>query len=75
MLITEETRESTAKLLGGIGLIAIILGIFSETIEFGLALVVAVFFWMLADVFKTWIKIDKINDKNIFQNGKAWSCK
>ncbi len=73
MLITEETRESIVNLLGGLGVIAIILSIFLDTIEFGLAIVIAVFLWLLSDVIKTWIKIDKINDRNIFQNGKAFS--
>ena len=72
MLITAETKEGIGNLLGGLGVVVIILGIFTDYIEFGLAIVIAVFFWMLADLFKTWIKIDKTTNKSSFRNRKAF---
>ena len=71
MLITEDTRQGISSLLGGLGIIVIIFGIFLE-LDFGTAITIAFFLWLMIDVFKTWIKVDKINNTNIFNNGKAF---
>jgi hypothetical protein len=73
MFVTIDQREIVAKTLNAIGLIFFILGIFSELIEFGLAFVLAMFFWMLSGTFKTWLKIDKNTSEIYFQNSSAFS--
>lgn len=71
MLITEDTRQGIASLLGGLGVIVLIFGIFLD-LEFGIALSIAIFLWLLIDVFKTWIKVDRANNINVFKNRKAF---
>jgi hypothetical protein len=71
MLITEDTRQGIASLLGGLGVLVLIFGIFLD-LDFGLALVIAVFLWLLTDVFKTWVKIDQTTNTNKFNNRKAF---
>ena len=73
MYITEESKNKISSILGGIGLIALLSGIFLHNVEFGLGLLIAAFFWLIDDIFSSWLKIDKINQKIIFKNNKAVS--
>jgi hypothetical protein len=71
--LTYENREGISKLLGGIGIIIMVMGIFSELFTFNQAIVIAIFFWMLNGVFRDWIKFDDSSHTGYFNHTHAFS--
>lgn len=73
MYINYESRKSIAKFISTIGLIFLLLAIFTEIIEFRLGIMIALILWTFSGVFKTWLKIDKSTETNYFQTSRAFS--
>jgi hypothetical protein len=71
LLITEDIRQGVTSLLGGLGVLVIIFSLFLD-LDFGIAVIIAVFLWLMIDVFKTWVNVDRVNQVNVFNNGKAF---
>ena len=60
------------SLFGGFGVIVIIISIFTSYIRFNLALTIAIFLWLMTEVFKSFIIVDEMNNRNIFDFKRAF---
>lgn len=73
MYVSYENREFIIKILNSIAFIVILAGIFTNLLDFGLGLVIAMALWMTASILRTWMKIDSSSQENHFQNTQAFS--
>ena len=60
------------SLFGGFGVIVIIISIFTSYIRFNLALTIAIFLWLMTEVFKSFVQIDEMNNSYIFDFKRAF---
>ncbi len=51
--MTKNVKRGLVSLLGGIGLIALLLGIFTDIYSFGIGLIIAIAFWIVSGVLAT----------------------
>ncbi len=52
-------KEALVKLLGGVGVIILLIGIFTDTYDISYGIIGAMASWILSGVLKTYLGIDK----------------
>ena len=59
----KNEKEAIIKLLGGIGLIVLLIGLFTPLYEFLYGLIAAIAIWILSGVVAKWMGVEKPKKK------------
>ncbi len=55
--MSKNVKRGLVSLLGGLGLIALLVGIFTDIYSFGIGLIIAIAFWIVSGVLATMLGV------------------
>ena len=65
LILQEAQRNALVSLIGGFGIIAVLIGMFISSLDFGYSIVICYGFFLISGVFKSFVEIQEYSETEV----------